>query len=101
MLRERRRMMFNGGAVATLVIGSGQALAAEPKVSLLGLTDEALDAGLLPKVAAELRSAYEKLSPAEKGDDAKVREAARLVVRRALNAALGRKPVTDIHLIRL
>ena len=101
MLRERRRMMFNGGAVATLVIDSGGALAADPTVSLLGLTDESQDAGLLQEVASDVRAGFEALSAADRGDDAKVREAARLNVRRALNAALGRKPVTQVHLIRL
>ncbi|HLF58508.1 MAG TPA: ribonuclease J [Alphaproteobacteria bacterium] len=101
MLRERRRMMFNGGAVATLVIDPAHNLAAEPRVSLLGLVEQPQDTGLLAKVAAEVRAAFERLSDEHKGDDGKVREAARLVVRRTINAALGRKPVTEIHLVRL
>jgi ribonuclease J len=30
-----------------------------------------------------------------------VREAARLAVRRSLKASYGKKPVTDIHIVRL
>lgn len=101
MLRERRRMMFNGGAVASLVIDNAGSLAAEPRVSLLGLVDEAQDAGLLSEVAADVRAAFEALSAADRGDDETVREAARLVVRRVLNVTLGRKPVTEIHVVRL
>ena len=101
MLRERRRMMFNGGAVASLVIDNAGNLAAEPRVSLLGLVDEAQDAGLLSEVAADVRAAFEALSAADRGDDETVREAARLVVRRVLNVTLGRKPVTEIHVVRL
>ena len=100
MLRERRRMMFNGGAVATLVIDAAQNLAAEPKVSLLGLVDGE-DAGLLPMVAAAVRAVFESLSQRDRGDDAKVKEEAKRVVRRTLNTALVRKPVTEIHVIRV
>jgi ribonuclease J len=101
MLRERRRMTFNGGAVATLVIGAAGELAVEPRLSLLGLVDEHEDAILAPQVTAAVRAAFEALSKTDKGDDEKVREAARRAVRRAINAALGRKPVTEVHLVRL
>lgn len=101
MLRERRRMMFNGGAVAILVIDRAGDLAAEPRLSFLGLVNPGQDPGLLAEVAADVRAVFEALSAAERADDEKVREQARLVVRRSLNAALGRKPVTDVHLIRL
>jgi len=101
MLRERRRMMFNGGAVASLVIGPDRGLATEPRVSLLGLVEGPQDTALLSDVAAEVRAAYERLPAEDRGDDAKVREAARLAVRRTINAVSGRRPVTEIHLVRL
>ncbi len=101
MLRERRRMTFNGGAVATLVIDSSLKLAAEPEISLLGLLEDGTDAPLMREVAGEIRAAFEGLPEDQRGDDAAVREAARRALRRVLNQALGRKPVTQIHLVRL
>jgi ribonuclease J len=101
ILRERRRMGFNGGAVATLVIGRNRALAAEPKVSLLGLIEPDGGSEIIEDVTGAVRAAFEALEDDDRGDDAVVREAARLAVRRAVNVLMGRKPVTEVHIIRL
>ncbi len=101
MLRERRRMMFNGGAVATLVIGAGLELAGPPRISLLGLLEDGEDEPLVQDAAGEIRAAFDRLSEAERRDDEAVREAARRALRRCINLALGRKPVTEIQVVRL
>lgn len=101
MLRERRRMMFNGGAVATLVIDARLELAGDPRISLLGLLENGADQPLMQEAAAEIRAAYDGLSDSDRRDDNAVNEAARRALRRCINQALGRKPVTEIHLVRL
>jgi len=99
ILRERRRMGFNGGAVATLLIGRNGDLAAEPKVSLLGLIEP--DSEIVEDVSIAVRAAFDALNKDDRGDDAAVRETVRLAVRRAVNVLMGRKPVTEVHIIRL
>jgi ribonuclease J len=100
-LRSRQRMTFNGAALATIVVDAEGRLRAPPQVTVQGL-GEAEDAAAL---AADLRERVEQaisdLEPRQRRDDAALREAARLAVRRALRSGHGKKPVTEVHLVRI
>mgnify|MGYP001237771775 CR=1 FL=1 len=99
-LKARHRMVFNGAAVATLVLDRQGRLAADPQVTVQGVYEaEDQDAGR--SVLAAVRDAVDGLPPALRRDDGTVREAARLAIRRALHASHGKKPVTDVHLVRI
>ncbi|MDP1839429.1 MAG: ribonuclease J [Reyranella sp.] len=96
-LRERRKLLWNGSAAATLVIdGKGRAVA-PPKVSLRGIEDE--DGALAKAIVAGLREMLADLSPSERSDDGRIEEAARQAVRRVVRAHLGKKPLTDVHIV--
>jgi ribonuclease J len=100
-IRSRRRIMFNGTAVATLVLDRGGHLQADPQISLQGLIDPENDVEVIDDIRDAMRSAISALSHAQRQDDAHVKETARVALRRAFNAMHGKKPVTDIHLVRL
>jgi ribonuclease J len=98
-LRNRARMTYNGSAVATVVLDAKGALLAAPKVTVHGVTEgdqEAVDA-----LGEGIERALSGLSAADRRDDEAVREAARVAVRRALKASHGKRPVTDIHVVRV
>lgn len=98
-LRERRKLLWNGSAAATLVIdGKGRAVA-PPKVSLRGIEDE--DGALATGIVAGLREMLADLSASERSDDERIEEAARQAVRRVVRAHLGKKPLTDVHIVRI
>jgi ribonuclease J len=98
-LRERRKLLWNGSAAATLVIdGKGRAVA-PPKVSLRGIEDE--DGALAKAIVAGLREMVADLSPSERSDDGRIEDAARQAVRRVVRAHLGKKPLTDVHIVRI
>jgi len=98
-LRERRKLLWNGSAAATVVIdGKGRAVA-PPKVSLRGIEDE--DGMLAKAIVASLREMLADLSPSERSDDGRIEEAARQAVRRVVRAHLGKKPLTDVHIVRI
>ncbi len=98
-LRERRKLLWNGSAAATLVIdGKGRAVA-PPKVSLRGIEDE--DGALAAGIVAGLREMLADLSVSERNDDGRIEEAARQAVRRVVRAHLGKKPLTDVHIVRI
>ncbi len=98
-IRSRHRMTFNGAALATLVLDGDGRLRVPPQVTVQGLAedDEAMTAELQQRVA----EAVNELSARERRDDAAVREAARLAVRRSLRASNGKKPVTEVHVVRI
>jgi ribonuclease J len=97
-LKSRQRMHFNGAALATIVLDGDGRLAAPPVVTVQGLAEEEGAAVALQRTLAE---AMADLSPKERRDDETVREAARIAVRRALRARTGKRPVTEIHVVRL
>ena len=98
-LRERRKLLWNGAAAATLVIdGRGQAVAA-PKVSLRGIEDG--DGALVDAIVVGLREMLADLSASERRDDGRIGEAARQAVRRVVRTHLGKKPLTDVHIVRI
>lgn len=100
-VRERLRMHGNGLAVATLVMGNRGNLVADPMVSLHGLVDEPEHASLSQSLSQAVRSAIQVLDGHETDEDDTVKEAARMAMRRVLKLQLGRKPVLDVHLVRV
>jgi ribonuclease J len=99
-LLSRRRMTFNGAALATIVVDAEGRLRAPPQVTLQGL-GETEDATLADELRRRVVGALDELGPRERRDDAALREAVRLAVRRSLRAWHGKKPVTDVHLVRI
>lgn len=98
-LRERRKLLWNGSAAATLVLDRQGRAAAEPVVSLRGIDDA--DGELVPGIVAGLKEMLADLSQGERGDDQRIREAAGRAVRRVVRAHVGKKPLTDVHIVRI
>jgi len=96
-LKNRQRMVFNGAALATLVMDRAGKLLAPPQVSVEGVPSE--DSG--EALAARVTQALNELGARDRRDDDKVREAARLAIRRSLRDWHGKKPVTQVHLVRI
>jgi len=96
-LKNRQRMVFNGAALATLVMDRAGKLLAPPQVTVEGVPSE--DSG--EALAARVAQALDELGAAARRDDDKVREAARLAIRRSLRDWHGKKPVTQVHLVRI
>ena len=100
-LRSRQRMTFNGAALATIVVDGEGRLRAPPQVTVQGLGEAVADAALTEELRQRVEQAIAELGPRERRDDAALREAARLAVRRSLRAWHGKKPVTEVHLVRI
>ncbi|MGH7035410.1 MAG: ribonuclease J, partial [Stellaceae bacterium] len=98
-LKNRQRMTWNGAALATVVVDAEGRLKAAPQVSVQGLAEDAT------AVAAALQGAVERavaeLPARERRDDAALREAVRFAIRRALKVSSGKRPVTEIHVVRI
>ncbi|WP_142847031.1 ribonuclease J [Telmatospirillum sp. J64-1] len=101
ILRARHRALFNGSAVVTLVVDEDGLLLAKPKLTATGILDPHLEAEEHEAVVMAVRDAVEDLPQRERRDDAAITEAARLAVRRSLRDSHGKKPITDVHLVRV
>jgi ribonuclease J len=100
-MRLRHRMLHNGTAVATLVLDEAGLLAAEPQISIQGLLEPEEMAEAREDAADAVRAALTKLKPADRRLDMTVKEAARLAIRKTLQNLHGKKPLTEVHLVRL
>jgi ribonuclease J len=97
VLRSRQRLTHNGAALATIVLDGAGRLLAAPQVTLRGLGGE----DGVEALSDGIGRALDELTAAERRDDERVREAARIAVRRAMRASHGKKPETDIHVVRV
>jgi ribonuclease J len=97
-IRARQKLAYAGSALATVVLDRKNRLLAEPRITLQGLMEDEAE---LDWAAAELRQAFEALKPAERSDDAQVREMLRRALRRAMHRETGKKPLADVQVIRV
>jgi ribonuclease J len=100
-MRSRHRVIFNGAAVVTVVLNQRGELASAPKLSALGLVDDDADHDLVLDVLDGIREAVAALAKPARQDDQLVTQAVRSAVRRAFNATHGKKPQTEVHLVRI
>jgi len=101
-LKARQRMAYSGTALATVILDGAGRLVGEPQVTVHGLATGGEGEGeVAAEAAAAARLALAALPAGRRSDDHAVKEAVRLAIRRHLNASCGRKPVTDVHLVRL
>jgi len=101
MMKRRHRMLYNGAAVLTLVVDRDGRLQADPQLAVHGLLDPERDAASWEAALAAVQGALAGLPAALRRDDAALKEAARLAVRRTLLASRGKKPDTQVHLVRI
>jgi len=72
-----------------------------PQVAVMGLLEAEEASETLQDVGFAVRDAVEALPRAARRDDEQVRQAARVSIRRSFNASHGKKPVTEVHLVRI
>ncbi len=95
---ERRRLMMNGHIGATLVLGRDGKLAATPAITAQGVPVEEDKADFLAECAEAAEAAARKGDPKQAD---KFAEGVRVAVRRVAREWTGKKPVTDVQVIRL
>jgi ribonuclease J len=98
-LRERRKLMWNGSAAASLVIDRQGRLVSPPVVSLRGIEDA--DGRLTGAIVDGLTEMLTDLSAAQRRKDSDIVDAASQAVRRIVRSRLGKKPLTDVHIVRI
>jgi ribonuclease J len=99
VMGARRRMLYNGLIVASLAVDGEGRLRGNPKVTAPGLFDP--EDPQTARITADLTQALAELPAATRRDDVTLTEAARTALRRALGRRLQKRPLVDVHLIRV
>jgi len=101
-IRNRQRIVNNGAVVVTLVLTGRGELAGAPQVSALGLFDHDADRDEVLDVVDAVREAVGSLPrQLRQEDDEAVRQAVRTATRRSFKLSHGKRPLTEIHLLRV
>lgn len=100
MLRDRKKIFFNGSVVVSLVLEDDGRLATDAEISVLGIPDPLADEGP-DALAEEIENAVERMRGKARRDDDAVEEAVRRCVRRLFSMSQHRKPLTRVHIARI
>lgn len=95
----RRKMLFNGIVMGSVAVDESGRVRGVPRVSAPGLF-EAADPET-QRITSEFHTAIEDLPLPLRRDDAALAEAARSALRRALGRRLAKRPLVDVHLLRV
>lgn len=100
VFKSRTRAMWHGTATVSVVIDENGELLADAQLSTTGLFEDERDPIYLEAII-KAEDAVDSLSATHVKDDARVKEAIRRAVRGHLRTQLGKKAVTEVHLIRV
>ncbi|MEP3245855.1 MAG: ribonuclease J [Sneathiella sp.] len=100
-LSTRRRMIFNGAANALLIVNEKGQISEDPVVRLRGVVDEDLFPDLHADLKAEITRRHNEMSKGDRLIDAEVEETARRSIRKVFRKIAGRRPITDVHVVRI
>jgi len=99
VLAARRKMLFNGIVLASFAVDDEGYVIGEPKISAPGLL-EAEDPESI-RISEEFADAIDEIPDELRADDAAFRDAAKTALRRALGRKLQKRPLVDVHLLRV
>ena len=99
VMSARRRIMFNGVVLGSLAVDDRGRLIGDPRISAPGLLDA--DDPETDRLVDAFAQEIEDLPAATRRDDTLLVDAARTVLRRALGRRLGKRPMVDVHLLRV
>ncbi len=100
-MRSRVQSLWNGTAVVTICIDKDGKPVGDMIVTTTGLLEPDEEDDILDQVADDVYDAVERMSKRDLKDDEEISETVRLAARRAFRRLLDKKPITDVHLIRI
>ncbi|HET6184131.1 MAG TPA: ribonuclease J [Acetobacteraceae bacterium] len=99
VIAARRRMLFNGVVVGSVAVDAAGRLLGRPRVSAPGLY--APDDPETGRLADDFAAALTDLPAPLRRDDAALADAARAALRRVFGRRLQKRPLVDVHLLRV
>jgi ribonuclease J len=99
VMGARRRMLFNGVAIASLAVDEAGRVRGIPRLSAPGLLDP--EDPETDRIARDFAEAIGDLPASLRRDDDSLTEAAKTALRKALGRRLQKRPLVDVHLLRV
>ncbi len=99
VLAARRKMLFNGVVLGSVAIDEAGRLRGQPQVSAPGLIEP--DDPESGRIAEDFAAALADLPLSLRKDDAALTDAARAALRRAFGRRWQKRPLVDVHLLRI
>ncbi|MFT8674532.1 MAG: ribonuclease J [Acetobacter sp.] len=99
VLAARRKMLFNGVVIGSFAVDDEGYVIGEPKLSAPGLLEP--DDLESVRVREEFANALDVIPDELRNDDTAFRDAAKTALRRALGRKLQKRPLVDVHLLRV
>ncbi len=99
VMTARRRMLGNGIVLGSLAVDRSHRVLGRPRVSAPGLFEE--DDPEVAELGAEFAQALQDLPRELRVNDASFAEAARSALRRTFARRYGKRPLVDVHLLRV
>jgi ribonuclease J len=100
VVRNRAKLLWNGAVVASVVVDRKGRLLSDPRVSAPGLIDPQDPADELAEDLVEaVRGAVARCP--DKAPDDQIGEAVRRALRKLVSQRRGKKPVAEVHVVRL
>ena len=100
-LHARRRMLTDGAALVTVAVDQAGKAVASPQITVNGLGDGAESDALYVHLRGLVQEAVTSMPNARRRDDEAMKEAVRVTLRRALRSRFGKRPVIDVHVVRI
>jgi ribonuclease J len=99
VMSARRRMLFNGLVMGSVAVDDAGRVVGRPVVSAPGLFED--DDPERRRMSDEFAQSLNDLPASLRRDETALLEAARTALRRALGRRLQKRPLVDVHLIRV
>ncbi len=99
VLAARRRMLFNGVVIGSLVVDDSGRIRGTAQISAPGLFDQ--EDPETARMIAEFTASVADLPMPLRQDDFALAESARASLRRAVGRRLQKRPLVDVHLMRI
>ena len=99
VMGARRRMLFNGIVIASFAVDAAGRVMGTPRLSAPGLFDAEDKENA--RIIGELADALADLPAPIRRDDTALTDAAKAALRRALGKRLQKRPLVDVHLLRV
>ena len=100
LVRNRVKAIYNGAVTVTVVLQKSRPAVREVLQSFIGVVDQGED-NVVQTMREAVRQAVEALPDVRREDDAAVAEAARIAVRRAARQAIDKRPLAQVHVVRV